>query len=217
LAMSGFLLVNAMLGVRNIPLWLLTAQKVWGEYYPRLAKEVGSGKEQKRRFNRAKKIITGIFILLFCIQAYSYTVSMLAQQEEKTYPKKAIEYLKKNPKEGNLFSEYGWGGYLIWKYPEKKTFVDGRMAIWRWNQKDKRFLNDAYGTYLDIMNGEKTLIPYLQKYHITRLILPTPQKTTVHPIILKLRALLQPRGKTILKINYPIEYQDETATIYKTN
>ena len=33
--------------------------------------------------------------------------------------------------EGNMFNEYSWGVYLIWKLPEYKTFIDGRMLSWR--------------------------------------------------------------------------------------
>jgi tetratricopeptide (TPR) repeat protein len=27
---------------------------------------------------------------------------------------------------GHLFNVYNWGGYLIWNYPERKVFIDGR-------------------------------------------------------------------------------------------
>lgn len=48
------------------------------------------------------------------------------------YPYGAVEHLKANPPtHTNLFNEYGWGGYLIWQYPERKVFIDGRMAIWK--------------------------------------------------------------------------------------
>jgi len=46
------------------------------------------------------------------------------------YPYGAIEYLKQHPTGERMFNEYNWGGYLIWQFPEKKVFIDGRMAIW---------------------------------------------------------------------------------------
>jgi len=30
-----------------------------------------------------------------------------------------------------LLNEYGWGGYLIWRLPEVKVFIDGRMPHWQ--------------------------------------------------------------------------------------
>ena len=53
--------------------------------------------------------------------------------EKGNYPLAAVEYLKKNPIAGNMFNEYNWGGFLVWQYPEKKTFIDGRMPSWRMN------------------------------------------------------------------------------------
>jgi len=48
------------------------------------------------------------------------------------YPYGAVQWLKHNPEVGTkLFNDYDWGGYLIWKLPERKVFIDGRMAIWR--------------------------------------------------------------------------------------
>ena len=53
--------------------------------------------------------------------------------EVYNYPYGAIQYLKENPPPTQMrfFNEYGWGGYLIWQYPEQKIFIDGRMAVWR--------------------------------------------------------------------------------------
>lgn len=31
----------------------------------------------------------------------------------------------------NLFTLYGWGGWLIWNYPQIKPTIDGRMHLWR--------------------------------------------------------------------------------------
>jgi hypothetical protein len=47
----------------------------------------------------------------------------------RQYPCAAVNYLKNHPEISNqrLFSEYNWGGYLIWSYPAKKIFIDGRM------------------------------------------------------------------------------------------
>jgi hypothetical protein len=42
-------------------------------------------------------------------------------------PQKAADFLKSHKIYGNMFNEYGFGGYLIWRlYPEKKVFIDGR-------------------------------------------------------------------------------------------
>jgi len=52
------------------------------------------------------------------------------------YPYERVQEIKRliekgEAPEGNMFNEYSWGGYLIWKLPEYKTFIDGRMPSWR--------------------------------------------------------------------------------------
>lgn len=45
-------------------------------------------------------------------------------------PYQAVNFIKKNNYSGNLFNNYGIGGYLIWAFPEEKVFIDGRMTSW---------------------------------------------------------------------------------------
>lgn len=43
------------------------------------------------------------------------------------YPQRSADYLAAHQLEGNLFNEYHWGGYLIYRlYPRYPVFVDGR-------------------------------------------------------------------------------------------
>lgn len=43
----------------------------------------------------------------------------------------SAEFLKKNTVPQPLWTNYNWGGYLIWNYPEVKPAIDGRMHLWR--------------------------------------------------------------------------------------
>lgn len=45
------------------------------------------------------------------------------------FPCQAVKFLKQEKKyqDANIFNEYNWGGYLIWSYPSRKLFIDGRM------------------------------------------------------------------------------------------
>jgi len=43
----------------------------------------------------------------------------------------ATKYLTKNVPKGLGFTYYDWGGYLTWRFPQKKTFIDGRMHLWQ--------------------------------------------------------------------------------------
>ncbi len=49
------------------------------------------------------------------------------------YPVEAVKWIQQNRGElgDKMFNEYDWGGYLIWKLPEYKVFLDGRMPYWQ--------------------------------------------------------------------------------------
>lgn len=43
---------------------------------------------------------------------------------------KSAEFLIRHHLNHNLYSLYGWGGWLIWNYPQIKPSIDGRMHMW---------------------------------------------------------------------------------------
>ena len=49
------------------------------------------------------------------------------------YPCAAVKFIKNNHQYNKLkiFNEYGWGGFLIWVWPEKKLFIDGRLPQYK--------------------------------------------------------------------------------------
>ena len=51
--------------------------------------------------------------------------------KKENFPDKTFTYLKEHKIEGNILNRYGWGGYLIYKMPEKKVFIDGRKIVFK--------------------------------------------------------------------------------------
>ena len=45
--------------------------------------------------------------------------------------RESAEFLIANKIEGKFLSNYNWGGWLIWNFPEIKPLIDGRMHLWR--------------------------------------------------------------------------------------
>ncbi|MBA3724248.1 MAG: hypothetical protein H0W89_05175 [Candidatus Levybacteria bacterium] len=43
----------------------------------------------------------------------------------------AVAYLKENNLTQNVYTVYGWGGWLIWNHPQVKPSIDGRMHLWQ--------------------------------------------------------------------------------------
>lgn len=55
----------------------------------------------------------------------------------------SAEFLRSHKLAGNLLSLYGWGGWMIWNYPDIKPSIDGRMHVW---EKDGY---SAFGEYYE--------------------------------------------------------------------
>jgi len=84
------------------------------------------------------------------------------------YPYQAIQFLKDHPQGERMFNEYNWGGYLIWQYPEKKVFIDGRMASWRLKRAGQTqiILKD----FVTLKNANKGWEELLNSYQIDNVI-----------------------------------------------
>jgi hypothetical protein len=63
--------------------------------------------------------------LLLCAGALASAVGAPAVPDEHAYPTGAVDALRTGS--GTLLHEYDWGGFLIFRVPERKVFVDGRL------------------------------------------------------------------------------------------
>ncbi|MFA5163675.1 MAG: hypothetical protein WC441_04110 [Patescibacteria group bacterium] len=77
------------------------------------------------------------------------------------YPCQALAFIKSEPlfKNQRLFNDFGWGGYLLWRYPEKQLFIDGRMP--QADFKGRSILEE----YFDFFDQDK-LVDKLEEYNI---------------------------------------------------
>ena len=102
----------------------------------------------KSKFVKSLFWFYGISLVIYVLYTFVATVSLLLSEdkvlEKGGYPVSAITFIKKEKYSGNIFNDYGWGGFLIWKYQESKTFVDGRMPSWFVGEKS------AFADYIDI-------------------------------------------------------------------
>jgi len=50
---------------------------------------------------------------------------------EDIYPRKAMDFVLAQKISGNVFNEYEWGGYIIWRaFPGCRVFIDGRCLVY---------------------------------------------------------------------------------------
>lgn len=63
----------------------------------------------------------------------------------------SARYLEEHHLTKDLFSLYGWGGWLIWNFPQIKPTIDGRMHLWEQNGYS------GFVEYYDLEQGMKNI------------------------------------------------------------
>lgn len=187
----------------------------------------------KKQLKSFKIIGASLFVFIFGLLAYT-----LATYESFKLPEKAVVFLKERIKQErieNILNDYGWGGYLIWRVPAIKVFVDGRMPYWL----DKNG-NSAMKDYIKIFysNDENALKEIFKKYKIITVIIKNksePDRTSklLNLVPFKIKNNLSKSWlvrqinhffskkkpinlkEFLLKNNWEIIYQDEIAVIIK--
>jgi len=106
------------------------------------------------------------------------------------YPVKAVDMLEQIGEKGNLFSDYGWGGYLDWRLREFPVYLDGRADLY----SDEEFFE-----WLDLIEAKPGWEEKLGSFKVKYILLPPEMKLVE-------AAELQ---------NWQVLFQDETSVLLK--
>jgi hypothetical protein len=86
-------------------------------------------------------------------------------------PLGALRWARAHPDQigTKMYSLYGWGGFIVWQFPEQKVFIDGRMPYWKnshwWPFYDHQMINQG--------GSQATVL--LRSYGIDWMIIPVRQ------------------------------------------
>jgi hypothetical protein len=172
-------LIQGIASTRHIPLWVMVATPLFILSVQYLYDDLEKIPHASSRFKKAFKFsLLGCFVV-FVVQSGISLNGARFLTEETFYPQKAVLYLRENLPKGEIFSTYGWGGYLIWKLPEKKVFIDGRMPSWRWKANLTAESDYVMKDYIAISKGELSYRDSFEKYGIKTVLLPAPGKVGI--------------------------------------
>lgn len=154
-------LVISVASWRNMPLFPLVTLPLLSEMIESLAPK---GVYYYLRSWWVVLLLLAVVVYLGRDRIYSViplaTDDALVQVAGHKYPYNAVQYLKEHKLPGKMFNEYNWGGYLVWKLPEKKVFIDGRMAVWK--TKDQ----DIFRDYLEVTQITDRTPDILSQYDV---------------------------------------------------
>jgi hypothetical protein len=147
-ALTGpLMLAFAMSATRNMPLFVGATIEETNQYVKRVKALI------PKQLNKWSIGILTLFVaatLWSVVYGIRQTYRPLSSVGGDHYQSKVVDYLKQHGCEGgNLFNSYDYGGYLIWKLPEQKVYIDGRMPSWR-DETGQKYMN----RYLKIFNDE---------------------------------------------------------------
>jgi hypothetical protein len=120
----------------------------------------------RKRENFLYVTLTVLGIALLINEIPSLTKQKFAENTKYFVPSGAADFLSQTDIRGNMFNEYGYGGYLIWRlYPEKYVFMDGRVLETR--------LLEEYNIVASVSSDQNTSWEDLiKKYNITYIVMP---------------------------------------------
>ncbi len=222
-------LVAGISSIRNAPLWLLVAIPLTIEAVVFFYQDISHIKFAPQRFAVMAKLFVAIMLLFALLDTRPVFYALGFFGKHNSYPEQAVSYLSKHPSRGQIFSFYDWGGYLIWKDPSKKVFIDGRMPSWRWNANLPGESNYAFDDYQRILSGKISLTSMVDRYHVDTLLLPLPgdqHKNTFENMLenFTTKVLHLPMEKEVgfsklseeaKKAGWVVVYKDDTAMIYR--
>lgn len=216
-----FFLVQALTSLRHTPLWIIISLPLLAENLNFLDLEVKKYKFGSDRFAKILNFLTIGSLAVFSLESLLVVNSAVNFRENKLYPRDAVQYLKGNLPQGEIFSVYEWGGYLDWKLPEKKVFIDGRMASWRRDTAPISESNYALKEYTRLMQGEVSLNTIAQKYNIELLLVPAAKpKNFAKNLSNYLAKLIGFKNhpnllEQISQTGWPEIYRDKISIIYQ--
>lgn len=223
-ALVVVLAYQAVFTTRHIPIFTIMTAPLVMKLLEIFQKNLTT-KESMRRFRISLNFLLVISISTVIITAILNIRAMRKVNESDFYPKNAVEFLRKSNFEGQILNSYDWGGYLIWKYPEKKVFIDGRMPSMKRDTAPTSELTWAYKTYTELYK-EGVDIDTIEKLPINIILIRNDPDLDIEKkepnIVARIARLfidVEDISVFTKKLkdsgNWEIVHRDDIATVYK--
>lgn len=101
----------------------------------------------------------------------------------RIFPCESVNFIKNNKELAGkkIFNDYGWGGYMIWTWPEKQLFIDGRLPQYKYGRHTileeyddfdvkEKLVNKLKEHEIELVHMKKGKLPkldWLEKYIYT--------------------------------------------------
>jgi len=160
-SIPGLLLLMTFTSIRHMPLFVVASSRHM-ESFMLIIKD----KFKNTKLDKSRTIVAALlFTVLWSTTTYLSVGAIHNTINQAEYvPSKAVSYIKSHPCQGNIFNSYDLGGYLIWKLPEYKVYIDGRMPSWKlpgndyFNNWSSVIYDDSYRRYQEQLYNIKCMV-----------------------------------------------------------
>ena len=223
LVLFAFFLFQGLGSVRHVPLWVILSLPMTIAAFTYTLDRVKKIRFAKERFRKLYRwALYGSLVIALSQFILGFNGAKVLSEGE-FYPREATVFLEKNLPSGQIFSEYGWGGYLSWKLPQKKVFIDGRMPSWRYKENPSGESGYIMKEYVDMLSDKVSYKEVFEKYGVEVVLWPQKRKARF------LDALSQKIEELLFKKEIPFDltielekdgwkrvYEDNTSQIFVT-
>jgi hypothetical protein len=100
-------------------------------------------------------IVTALLAMIWFLPSQASLEKTLSNDA----PVEAARYLRHHPVAGQMFNDYGYGGYLVWALaPQRRVFIDGRGDVYEWA--------GVFSDYAEVVALKPDALAMLQSYRI---------------------------------------------------
>jgi len=192
--------IFAYLGIqsrRNFPLFMVVATPTLALATQSFIGQFATNAKKQGYFLYSSIMLFLIGLFIFAnIPSRNFNVNTLKDpwSEETDYPVGATKFLSEEmSSDDNLFNPYEWGGYLLWRNPGLKVFIDGRGPQSQIPGKEATLLEE-YNKFLG--SDQEVMRQKLDEYNISIVLARKYQPSPLDPLL-----------KTILKFSSPQKIQ----------
>lgn len=196
----GGLAAASLVIARNIPLAVIAGAPIIATWIGQISTTSKYWSKIETSFFSTDKSLPGFFWPALLVLAaigllahhYSNTHATVYNFNPQIFPAQATDWVETHPMQGNMFNDFNWGGYLLYRlWPTQRVFID--------SQSD--FYGEAFiRRYADIYNGSPDWNEGLTQYKVGWIIVPVNSAIS---------------SAAQASNDWKIDYKDKTAIIFE--
>lgn len=132
LAFPMFLIIGTVMSVRNVPILVVFTV---ADVVHMMAVVPLPWAHIRERLQAIRPLMIALALIIVSFGGYLMWRDLMDVRvvAESRYPREIAQSLQAGVcSHGNLYNDYNIGGYLIWRAPRQKVYIDGRMPSWRY-------------------------------------------------------------------------------------